>query len=83
MYICEILKRLHICEDIVLLLSSDYGANENQDLAERFGVKKEDYPAYKLFLKGQTDPVSYTGNTAKADEIKKFIVKETGWLYWK
>ena len=56
----------------------DYGDNENSDLAERFKVKKEDFPVYKLFVKGKTAPVAYTGNTKNSDAIKRFIVHETG-----
>ena len=61
----------------------DYGEKENSDLAERFGIKKEDFPHYKLFVQGR-DPVDFTGDETKADEIKKFLIKETGKLssFW-
>jgi endoplasmic reticulum protein 29 len=60
----------------------DYGDKENADLAERFGINKDDFPEYRLFLQGKTsDPIAYTGDEGKADDIKKFIVKESGlWL---
>jgi len=59
----------------------DYGDKDNSDLAERFSVKSDDFPEYRLFLNGKTEPVAYTGDEAKADDIKKFIVKESGlWL---
>jgi len=51
---------------------------ENSDLATRFNIKKDDWPEYRLFLKGKSEPVAYTGNEARADDIQKFIVKESG-----
>ena len=59
---------------------SDYGEKDNYDVAERFGVKKADFPAYKMFVRGKTDPISYTGDTKDADRIKRFVVESTGWL---
>lgn len=56
----------------------DYGDKDNSDLAERFGVKKENYPVYKLFLQGKPEPVTYTGDYKSADAIKKFIMQESG-----
>jgi len=56
----------------------DYGEKENADLAERFGIKTDDFPEYRLFIKGQGSPISFQGDEAKADEIKRFVVKETG-----
>ncbi|XP_025092157.1 endoplasmic reticulum resident protein 29-like [Pomacea canaliculata] len=60
---------------------ADYGDKDNSDLAERFGVKKENYPVYKLFLNGKDEPISYTGDSKNADKIKKFVMQESGlWL---
>lgn len=50
----------------------DYGDMENMDLAERFGVTKEDFPKVMLFVQGKDDPMVYEGDF-KAEEIKKFI----------
>ncbi|XP_072043983.1 endoplasmic reticulum resident protein 29-like [Amphiura filiformis] len=51
----------------------DYGNKENSELAERFGVaKKEDRPAYKLFLQGQTEPIDYEGEI-KDEDILRFV----------
>jgi len=50
----------------------DYGEKENADLAERFGVSKDDFPVIKLFVHGKSEPYTFTGNV-KADEIKNFI----------
>ncbi|KAK8775989.1 endoplasmic reticulum resident protein 29-like [Amblyomma americanum] len=55
----------------------DYGDKENSDLAERFGVKKDDFPVLKLFISGQDEPVTFKGDF-KADEIKAFVKKNTG-----
>ncbi|KAJ8312306.1 hypothetical protein KUTeg_009679 [Tegillarca granosa] len=60
---------------------ADYGDKDNMDLAERFNVKKEDYPVYLLFLQGQAIPIKYTGDVKSADEIKKFLMNKSGlWL---
>lgn len=50
------------------------------DLAERFNipVKKEDHPTYLLFLQSQEEPIRYTGDETNADDIKKFVMKESG-----
>ena len=48
------------------------------DLGERFEVKKEDFPVYKMFVKGTKDPITYTGDTTSADKIKKFIMETSG-----
>ncbi len=59
---------------------ADYGDKDNSDLGDRFGVTKEDYPEYRLFVQGRDieDPIKYTGNEENADDIKKFIVRESG-----
>ncbi|XP_050409963.1 endoplasmic reticulum resident protein 29 [Patella vulgata] len=60
---------------------ADYGDKDNMDLAERFNIKKENHPVYKLFLQNKETPIDYTGDFKDADEIKKFIMKESGlWL---
>lgn len=59
----------------------DYGDKENSDLGERFGIKSDDYPEYRLFIQGSDSPKIFTGDESKADEIQRFIVKESGlWL---
>ncbi|KAL8576098.1 hypothetical protein ACOMHN_001448 [Nucella lapillus] len=61
---------------------ADYGDLDNSDLAQRYRIRKEDLPVYKMFLKGNPDnPVRFTGNEADAEEIKKFIKDTSGlWL---
>lgn len=51
------------------------------DLAERYGVKKEQFPVLKLFLSGQDEPVLYEGEF-KADDIKAFVKKHSGTRLW-
>ena len=64
----------------LLLYLIDYGDKDNMDLAERFSIstKKDDYPAYLLFLQGQDEPIRYKGDAKNADDIKKFLMKESG-----
>lgn len=59
----------------------DYGHRDNDDLRERFNIKKEDYPHYKLFVKDRQEPVDFKGNPEKTEELKEFIIAETGlWI---
>lgn len=61
----------------------DYGDKDNIDLAERFGVTKADFPAYRLFLNGKnTDPIKFTANVESADDIKNFVIRESGILFF-
>ncbi|XP_042203339.1 endoplasmic reticulum resident protein 29-like [Homarus americanus] len=50
----------------------DYGDMENMDLAERFGVTKEDFPKVKFFVNGKDKPFDFDGEF-NAEELKKFI----------
>ncbi|XP_063850923.1 endoplasmic reticulum resident protein 29-like [Scylla paramamosain] len=54
----------------------DYGDMENMDLAERFGVKKEEFPKVMLFVDGRDEPVVFEGEF-KNEELKKFIRKNS------
>jgi len=56
----------------------EYGDKENSDLADRFDIKKDNWPEYRLFLQGQSEPIAYTGDKTRADDIQKFIVQESG-----
>jgi len=58
----------------------EYGDKENSDLASRFDIKKDDWPEYRLFVRGKSEPVAYTGDKTRADDIQKFIVQESGKL---
>ncbi|PIK36082.1 putative endoplasmic reticulum resident protein 29-like, partial [Apostichopus japonicus] len=58
----------------------DYGDKENSDLAERFGIVKEDFPVLKLFVQGKDDPIDYTGDLTSGD-VSAFISANTGlWM---
>ncbi|RWS28896.1 endoplasmic reticulum resident protein 29-like protein [Leptotrombidium deliense] len=58
----------------------DYGDHDNQDLADRFGIKKDDFPVVKLFLQNNLQsPLTFpTSEEFKADKIKQFVKKSTG-----
>ena len=36
---------------------SEYGDKENSDISERFSIKSEDFPQYRLWLKGKASLV--------------------------
>ena len=60
---------------------SDYGEKENVDLADKYGITKEQYPVYRLFINGDLEGIPYKGDTKRANEIKKFLMTEAGlWL---
>jgi len=45
--------------------------------------KKDNFPVYKLFTKdtGLTNPIEFSGDKLKLDDLKRFLIKETGiWL---
>eukprot|EP00808_Paulinella_micropora_P017147 g63177.t1 len=58
----------------------NYGDKLNEDFAERYGVKKEDYPVYLLFKEGQdvSKPLRYSGKAESADAIMRWVVENTG-----
>lgn len=55
----------------------DYGDKENSDLAERFGVVKDDYPVLKLFLQGEAEPIDFTSDY-NSGEILAFVSEKSG-----
>lgn len=60
---------------IVEIGIKDFGEHDNQNLAERFGVNsKKDWPALRLFVKGEDEPFSFNNNQRwTVDEVKKFV----------
>ncbi len=55
----------------------DYEEKENQDLADRCGVKKDDFPALKLFLNGKSIIRSLTQTkTLKSITSRIFLSKK-------
>ena len=61
------------------MFSLDWGEKENQDLMDRFGVKKEEYPVFKLFIKGK-DPVNFNGDLTE-NKLLKFTQENTGFWF--
>ncbi|CAG5098885.1 Oidioi.mRNA.OKI2018_I69.XSR.g16061.t1.cds [Oikopleura dioica] len=58
---------------------NEYGDQENQDLAQTYGVKIEDYPVYKLF-RGSSDPtaaLTFDGTVKKRTQVLSFL-KQNG-----
>ncbi|EZA50355.1 hypothetical protein DMN91_003822 [Ooceraea biroi] len=54
----------------------DFGNKENSDLAQRYNIKKEDFPVVLLFVQGKSEPIRFT--TEKNSEftgeyLKRFI----------
>merc|ERR1712087_768311 len=62
---------------------SEYGDKDNSDLAERFGVKTDDFPRFLLFTKGMTStdsPIVYSGEK-KTEEFLRFAQEKAGaWI---
>ena len=59
----------------------DFGNKDNAKLAQRFGIKKDDYPVVLLFLQGKTEPLKFVAETDAdftADNIKRFVKKKSG-----
>merc|ERR1719217_556936 len=59
---------------------SEYGDKDNSDIAERFSIKSDDFPQYRLWLKGKsssTDPAAYKGDK-KSDAFLRFVQAEAG-----
>ncbi|XP_050524323.1 endoplasmic reticulum resident protein 29 [Daktulosphaira vitifoliae] len=53
----------------------DYGDKENEDLASRFGLSKEDLPSVKLFILGSSEPLTFTDQDFNLEKLQKFIAK--------
>ncbi|XP_066583300.1 endoplasmic reticulum resident protein 29 [Prorops nasuta] len=59
----------------------DFGNKDNSDLATRYNIKKEDYPAVLLFIYGKADPLRFLvekDEDFNADNIKRFIKSKSG-----
>ncbi|CAG2164781.1 unnamed protein product [Oppiella nova] len=57
----------------------DYGEKENQDLADRYAIKKDDFPVVKLFLNGDLEKaITFEDKEFKADRIKAFVRAKAG-----
>jgi len=62
---------------------SEYGDKDNADIAERFSIKTDDFPQYRLWLKGSgsdKSPVVYSGEK-KSDAFLRFVQEKAGvWI---
>lgn len=59
----------------------DYGNKDNSDLATRYKIKSEAFPAILLFLQGKTDPIQFVAEKETdftADNIKRFVKTKSG-----
>ncbi len=59
----------------------DYGEPENVDLAERFAIRKNEWPAVLLFRRdsdGSLEHFRYRGHQFTSEAIKSFIKQHTG-----
>ncbi|XP_011564377.3 endoplasmic reticulum resident protein 29 [Plutella xylostella] len=57
----------------------DYGDRDNEVLAQRFNVKKEDFPVVKLLIRGK-EPINFDDSKAgfTSDSLRRFIRENTG-----
>jgi len=59
---------------------SEYGDKDNSDLSDRYSIKADDFPQYRLWLKGKAstaDPITYKGDK-KSDAFLRFVQAEAG-----
>jgi len=62
---------------------SEYGDKDNSDISDRYSIKTDDFPQYRLFLKGTSssgDAISYSGEK-KSDGFLRFVQEKAGvWI---
>lgn len=57
----------------------DYGERDNEQLAKKFGVTKENLPVVKLFLRGKSEPITFDDKKGfTTDELRRFVREHTG-----
>merc|ERR1712216_71832 len=59
---------------------SEYGDKDNSDISERYSIKNDDFPQYRLWLKGTGStgtPESYKGDK-KSDAFLRFVQEKAG-----
>merc|ERR1719378_1266873 len=62
---------------------SEYGDKDNSDLAERFGIKTDDFPQFRLWKKGSSstdEPIKYDGPKKSADFLRFVQEKANAWI---
>jgi len=55
--------------------SVEYGENRNEDLLQRFDIKKEDFPVFKLFVRSKELPID---GEVTVDSLSNFVKSNTG-----
>lgn len=55
----------------------DYGEFENADLAERYDVKKDDFPVVKLFMQDTENPIDFDATDFTVDALRNFVRKNS------
>lgn len=62
---------------------SEYGDKDNSDISERYSIKSDDFPQYRLWLKGNPQagtPITYTGEK-KYDGFLRFLQEKASiWI---
>lgn len=56
----------------------DYGEKDNEVLALRYNVKKDDYPVVKLFLENKKEPITLSEKPLTQDNLQKFLRANAG-----
>ncbi|KAL6420156.1 hypothetical protein ACFW04_014094 [Cataglyphis niger] len=54
----------------------DFGNKDNSDLAQRYNIKKEDFPVVLLFVQGKSEPIRFTtekDSDFTGEYLKRFV----------
>lgn len=54
----------------------DFGNKDNSDLAQRYDIKKEDFPVVLLFIQGKSEPIRFTPEKESdftGEHLKQFV----------
>ncbi|XP_020291958.1 endoplasmic reticulum resident protein 29 isoform X2 [Pseudomyrmex gracilis] len=65
---------------IAIVGVKDFGNKENSDLAQRYNIKKEDFPVVLLFVQGKSEPVRFItekDSDFTGENLKRFIRSNT------
>lgn len=55
---------------------SEWGEKENQDLADKFKIQKEQWPVYMFFPKESQEGVTFQGDKKNKDALLRFVRKQ-------
>jgi len=59
---------------------SEYGDKDNSDISDKYNIKSDDFPQYRLWNKGKgadAEPTKYTGDK-KSEAFLRFVQAEAG-----